>query len=169
MLSIPLSPSGRLKPRPFIYGAGAVYLSGVASHVLTLPDVITRAWLWPFVIIQAVLVWIWYVLHARRLHDAGRSSGLAAGAAMLYVLSIVLLLIVGSGFVNSPMSNPGAGAALNLILVLYIIANLLGSLQFDFAWALIAILTVLALLPVIVAISVTLWAVTRPSVGENRP
>ena len=36
------SPGGRLKPQPFIYGAMAIYVAGVASHFLTSPDVITR-------------------------------------------------------------------------------------------------------------------------------
>ncbi len=71
------SPNGRLKPQPFIYGAAGVYLFGVASHLLTTPDVIRHGGLWPFVAAQILLVWIWFVLHAKRLHDAGKSSGLA--------------------------------------------------------------------------------------------
>lgn len=159
------SPSGRLAPQPFIYGAAAVYLLGVASHVLTMPDVIVRTGLWPFMAVQAGLTWTWFVLHAQRLHDAGRSSAIAAGASVLYALSIVLLLIVVIGFFNSPMSNPNAGAALNLILILYVIASLRDSLQYDFAWAIIAILTGLSFVPIIVAIAVTLWAATRPRVA----
>jgi uncharacterized membrane protein YhaH (DUF805 family) len=158
------SPNGRLSPQPFIYGAVAVYLAGVASHILTVPDVITRFGLWPFMVVQAVLIWIWFALHARRLHDAGRSSGIAAGASLLYALSIVLLLIVGLGFINPTSDpNPSASAALNLILVLYLIASLLASLQYDFAWAIIAVLTLMAFVPIIVVVAVTWWAATRPS------
>jgi uncharacterized membrane protein YhaH (DUF805 family) len=158
------SPNGRLSPRPFIYGAVAVYLVGAASHVLTIPDVISRLGLWPFMAAQAVLIWIWFVLHARRLHDAGRSGGIAAGAALLYALSIVLLLIVGIGFVNPAGDpNPSASAALNLILILYLIASLLGSLQYDFAWAIIAVLTLMAFVPIFVVLAVTWWAATRPT------
>jgi len=65
-----------------------VYLVGAASHLLTVPDVLGHAGLWPFVIVQGVLIWIWFVLHAQRLHDAGRGSGLAVGVALLYILSI---------------------------------------------------------------------------------
>ena len=83
------SPNGRLKPQPFIYGALGVYLFGVASHLLTTPDVITHGGLWPFIAAQILLLWIWFVLHAKRLHDAGRSGGLAAGVALLYALSLV--------------------------------------------------------------------------------
>src|SRR5579863_645035 len=56
-----LSPSGRLRPQAFLYGALAVYLLGAASHLLTVPDVIRRAGLWPFVAAQALLIWIWFV------------------------------------------------------------------------------------------------------------
>ena len=32
---------------------------------------------WLFAAAQALLIWVWYVLHAKRLRDAGRSVGLA--------------------------------------------------------------------------------------------
>src|SRR5580704_6366816 len=91
-----LSPNGRLRPQPFIYGAIAIYSLGAASHLLTAPDVMARLWLWPFAAAQAVLIWFWYALHAQRLHDAGRRSGLAVGVGLLYVLSIVLLVILAA-------------------------------------------------------------------------
>jgi uncharacterized membrane protein YhaH (DUF805 family) len=167
LLRLLLSPNGRLRPQPFIFGAAGVYLLGTASHLLTVPDVIARAGLWPFVIVQAVLIWVWFVLHAQRLHDAGRGSGLAVGVALLYVLSIALLLIVAEGFFNTSdglMANPNAAGALGLILLLYIVSTLLGSAQYDLAWVVVAILTLMAFLPIIAALSLTLWAATRPSV-----
>jgi len=162
------SPNGRIAPQSFTLCAAAVYLFGIASHLLTVPDVIGQAGLWPFVAVQAVLIWIWFVLHAKRLHDTGRASGLALGVALLYVLSIVLLVIVADGFFNtsdSPMMNPNASGALGLILMLYIIATLLGSIHYDFAWIMVAFLLLMAFVPVIVALGFTLWAATRPSVA----
>src|SRR5580658_11243115 len=88
------SPGGRLKPQPFIYGAVAIYVAGAASHFLTSPDVITHGGLWPFLGAQILLLWLWFTLHAKRLHDAGHGSGMAAGVALLYALSIALLIIV---------------------------------------------------------------------------
>jgi uncharacterized membrane protein YhaH (DUF805 family) len=166
-----LSPSGRLRPQPFIYGVAAVYVLGATSHSLTTPDVIARAGLWPFVAAQIVLIWVWFVLHAKRLRDAGRGGGLAAGASLLYALSIMLLLILATGFSNpagGPMSNPNAGAALNLVVMLYVIASLAGTTPYnDIAWAIIAALTVLAFVPIVVAVAVTLWVATRPSIVEK--
>ena len=57
-LRLILSRSGRLSPQAFIIAAGAVYVLGVASQWLTVPAVIDRAGLWPFVVAQAVLIWV---------------------------------------------------------------------------------------------------------------
>jgi uncharacterized membrane protein YhaH (DUF805 family) len=167
-----VSPNGRLRPAPFIYGAVAVYLAGLVSHLLTTPHVITRAGLWPFIAAQILLVWIWFALHSKRLHDAGRGNGLAVGVAALYALSVLLLLIVAGSFFNTsdgPMMDASATSALGLILVLYIVSALAGSSQYDLAWAVVVILTLMAFVPIIVAVSLTIWSATRPSIAENRP
>jgi uncharacterized membrane protein YhaH (DUF805 family) len=159
------SPNGRLRPQPFIYGAAGVYLFGVASHLLTTPDVIRRGGLWPFVAAQILLVWIWFVLHAKRLHDAGRGAGLAAGVGLLYALSMVLLLIVADSFFNTSdglMGNAGATSALELILLLYVIVTIVGSPHYDLAWFMVATLTVIAFAPIVVAVVFSVWAARRP-------
>jgi uncharacterized membrane protein YhaH (DUF805 family) len=166
-VSFLLSPGGRLKPQPFIYGAIAVYLFGAASHFLTTSDILRRAGLWPFVAVQLFLVWIWFSLHAKRLHDAGRSSGLAVGIGLLYLLSVVLLLIVADGFLttaNMPMADANATGALWLLLVLYVVGALGGSAQYDLAWVVIAILTFMAFVPIVAALAFTVWAARKPSV-----
>jgi len=162
-------PSGRLRPQPFIYAVVAVYLAGMASHLLTTPDVTARAGLWPFVAAQVLLVWIWFSLHARRLHDAGRGNGLAVGVGLLYALSVVLLLIVADGFFNSAdllMGNASATSALELVLLFYVIASLLGSPHYDLGWLMVALLTLLTFVPVVVALVFTVWTATRPSVAQ---
>ena len=163
------SPSGRLRPQPFVYGIVAVYLVGMASHLLTTPDVITRAGLWPFAAAQILLIWIWFVLHARRLHDAGRGGGLAAGVGLLYVLSVVLLLIVADGFFNTTdglMGNASATSALELLLLFYVIATLLGSPHYDLGWLMVALLTLMAFVPLVVALVFTIWTASRLHIAE---
>jgi uncharacterized membrane protein YhaH (DUF805 family) len=166
-LRLLFSPQGRIAPRSFVIAALIVYGLGGASHFLTSPPVIARAGLWPFVAVQALLVWVWFVLHAKRLHDSGRTAGLAVGVALLYALSILLLLIVADAFFNtsdSVMHDPNATGALGLILLLYIIGTLLGSAHFDIVWLAVAILTAVAFVPIIVALGFTLWTATRPPV-----
>jgi uncharacterized membrane protein YhaH (DUF805 family) len=159
------SPSGRLPPQPFIFAVIAVYLAGSASHWLTTPDVIARAGLWPFVAVQALLIFIWYALHARRMHDAGRGALLAVGIASLYVLSLVLLIIVAASFFNTAgdVSDPNAAGALGLLLLASIIATLIGSPHYDVSWAIVAVLVAIAVLPLAVAILFSLWAALQPS------
>jgi hypothetical protein len=106
------------------------------------------------------------------LHDASRPAGLAAGVALLYVLSLALLLIVADSFFNTSdglMANANATSALGLILLFYIVATLLGSMQYDLAWAVVAILTLLAILPIVVSVVFTIWTATRPSVEPAGP
>ena len=165
------SPSGRLAPPSFAYAVVAVYFVGAVCHLLTRQEVVVHAGLWPFMAVQVVLIWIWFALHVRRLHDAGRSAGIAAGVAIVYALSIVLLLFVMLGFFDTarwPMSNPAAGAALSLLLVLRVIGSLMGSLQLDLAWLFIATLIFLAFVPLVVAVAISTWAATRPSVAGER-
>jgi uncharacterized membrane protein YhaH (DUF805 family) len=165
------SPTGRLEPRAFVFAAIVVYALGVAAQWLTMPDILLRAGIWPFAVAQALLVWAWYVLHARRLHDAGRPVDLAAGAALLYGLSIVLLLIVTIGYFKpyAGAVDPNATAALNIILLIMVVSALTQSASHDVGALIVTVLMVLALLPVIVAVAVTLWAATRPSGAEPKP
>src|SRR5215472_1315422 len=82
-----LSPAGRMRPRPFLAAIAAVYIAGALSHWLTVPDVIARVGLWAFAAVQAALIWLWLVLHAKRLHVAGRGEGLASRCAPLRALA----------------------------------------------------------------------------------
>ena len=161
------SPSGRLRPQPFVFAAAGVYAAGVASQGLTTADVIARLGLWAFVAVQAVLVWIWFVLHAKRLRDAGRQVGLAVGVGLLYTLSVVLLIIIAASFFNASVDqDSNATSALGLLLLVSIVASLLGSLNYDFSWLIVTILVVMAVVPVIVAAIFTCWAVLQPSRPE---
>ncbi len=161
------SPNGRLGPQPFIYGAAGVYLFGVFSHLLTTPDVIRNGGLWPFIAAQALLLWIWFVVHAKRLHDAGRGGGLAAAVALLYALSMVLLLIVADSFFNTGglMDNAPATSALELILLLYVIVTLIGSPHYDLAWLMVVALMLIGFAPIAVAVIFSAWTARRPSLA----
>jgi uncharacterized membrane protein YhaH (DUF805 family) len=169
-LRLIFSPSGRLPPQTFILAALIIYLAGAASQLLTGPDVIRRAGLWPFMAAQALLIWLWFALHARRLRDAGRPVGLAAGVSILYALSVALLIIIAASFYiplagQTPDAN--TASALGLILFLAIVAMLAGAPHYDLAWLMVAILLLIAVVPVVLAVAVTLWAATRPSEGHS--
>ena len=122
---------GGLRPQAFYVAAVAVYLAGAASQcAYHAGRHCAHVGLWLFAAAQALLIWVWFVLHAKRLHDAGRAVGLAAGASLLYALSVVLLLILAASFL--PLRWPAQRrtrtrqARLGLILLISIVA-ILGS------------------------------------------
>lgn len=164
-----LSPAGRLRPQPFLLGVAAVYIAGALSHWLTVPTVTARLGLWAFAVIQAALTWLWFVLHAKRLRDAGRGYGLAIAVALLYVLSLILLLILATNFFagsEASLGNDAATGALELILFLYIIMALAGPIQYDLTWIVVVVLTLFAFVPVLVALFFSLWTATRTSATQ---
>jgi uncharacterized membrane protein YhaH (DUF805 family) len=165
-LRLLFSPAGRLPQSTFIAIALLVYVAGAASHALTLPDVIKPVGLWPFLAAQIVLIWIWYALHAKRLRDAGKPAGLAIAASLLYVLSVALLVIIAGAFYGALAgqgTDPNTAGALGLILFVSIIAMLSGTPHDSLAWLVVAILLVIAYLPIVLAVATTAWAATRPT------
>ena len=168
VLSLLFSHSGRLQQRPFVVAAVLVYLASFLSQTLLSVPVTSRAGLWPFAIVQALLVWAWVVIHIKRLRDAGKSPGLAVGIASLYALALVLLLLVmamitASDSRSSDFLMTGQGL-IQLFAVLYIIGAVLGSSEFGvLAYWLFGFLALL-LLPLVVAIGFSIWTGTRPSV-----
>jgi hypothetical protein len=109
-------------------------------------------------------------LHAKRLHDAGRREGLAIAVALLYLLSLVLLLLLATNFFagseSGSLGNTSATSALELVLLLYIVMTLTAPLQYDLTWIVVVILTLFAFVPVLVALFFTLWTATRTSAAQ---
>jgi uncharacterized membrane protein YhaH (DUF805 family) len=163
------SPSGRLRPQAFILAALSVYAAGAASQWLTAPGIITRGGIFPFTLVQVLLTWIWFSLHAKRLHDADRSVVIAGAATILYLLAVTLLLfLVGtlSEDLSTQADDPNATSALTLILFIWIVAILSGAPGANFYWLGVFVLVVAAL-PIIFTAAVTLWAATRPTLEEQ--
>jgi len=173
LLRLLFSPSARLRPQPFVLAVIAVYITGLAVQWLTAPDVLKRIGIVPFALVQIALIWMWFSLHAKRLRDGGERTGLAVGAGVLYALGIVLLLVLGAGFIDPGRDGdwgPTGSAALGLIIVVVVIGTLLDTANYDAISFLIAgFLIVMALLPVIVALAITVWAATRPSGADHQP
>jgi uncharacterized membrane protein YhaH (DUF805 family) len=169
-LSLLFSPAGRLRPQAFIVSVIVIYVAGTASELLTQPDLMAHGGLWLFAAAQALLTWVWFALHAKRLRDAEAAVGLAAGVSALYALSVALLLFVGVAFFTGTAgATTGADTmgASSLILLVTIIATLSASSSYDTGWFIVTTLTVLAIAPVVLAVAVTLWAATRPSSNKQ--
>ena len=91
---------GRLAPKPFAVGVLIVWIAGIASQFLLNGEVVARIGLEPFIAVQAVLIWIWLVLHIRRLRDAGEGPAAVIGVTLIYILSICFLLLLAAFFAH---------------------------------------------------------------------
>jgi len=154
-----LSPRGRLRPQPFLIAVAAVYIAGALSHWLTVPGVMAHVGLWAFAAAQIALTWMWFVLHAKRLHDASRGEGMAIAVALLYLLSLVLLVLLATNFFAGSeagsLGGTSATNALELVLLLYIVMTLAGPMQYDLTWIVVVILTFFAFVPALIALLFT--------------
>jgi hypothetical protein len=167
------SDSGRLAPLPFAVAAPVVYLISFSSQVLLAPPVTQWAGVWAFALVQAMLIWIWIVLHGSRLRDAGRPTGLALGIACLYALEVVLLvlmvwLILSAGF-NRPDEPAGSASILHLFVILYLFALLTGDPNLGELQLWMIGFAVLMMLPVLIAFWFSVWVGTRPRVPLPAP
>ena len=163
-----LSQKGRLARGPFTLAVIAVYLASFASQMLLSAPVTARAGVALFVVAQIVLIWLWIVLHTRRLRDAGRPTGIVVGIAMIYVLEVVLLVLLIWLILASAGPTGGASSEasiFHLFVILYFLGLMtgdpnLGALQI---WML--GFAVVLLLPIVIALIFSLWTATRKSLA----
>ncbi len=118
---------GGLAPRRFALGVSAVWIAGIATQFLLTGEVVGRAGLWPFIVVQAALIWLWLLLHVRRLRDAGEGPAAAVGVALIYLLSIALLVLLVAFFTHPDATatggeNPAGDAATGTLLMLFLFA-----------------------------------------------
>jgi hypothetical protein len=120
-------------------------------------------------LVQTALIVIWVVLHRRRLRDAGKPVGIVIGLALVYALEVVLLtMLLGMMLASTSATSVGPDAPiLSLFVVLYFLSLLAGDPSFGALQLWIAIFVVVMLLPVALALGLSLWAATRPSVPAS--
>ena len=170
-LALFFSSSGRLAPKPFAIGVLLVYVVILLSQALLSPIVTARASVAPFALVQAVLTYAWYALHAKRLRDAGYGTGAAIALAILYAMSVVLFLllvavVLGTGF----SSGKGQGGDLaSIVLVFFLIALFTGDPGIGLFFYLAAAIMVLVSLPFLIAVCFSVWAGTRPQASPSAP
>jgi hypothetical protein len=158
--------AGHLARGPFALAAIGVYFASFVSQILLSAPVTARMSVAPFVVVQAVLIWLWIVLHWRRLRDAGRPAGIVIGIALVYALTAVLLALIiciltSPGAQSGDPDNPAS--IFHLFAILYLIGMMAGQSQLAGLQAWLIVFAFVMFLPVVIAMIFSLWAATRPS------
>jgi uncharacterized membrane protein YhaH (DUF805 family) len=164
---------GRLARQPFWLALLAIYVLGFLSQILLVPDVIARVSVLGFVAAQLLLLWVWLVIHIRRLRDAGQGAASAIGIALIYALCVGLLVML-IAFLTNPnevgvpggQTPPGDQAAYGLLLV-FIVLGLLLSPDFGIFTMILKLLVFMVLLPLLISFGFSLVTGIRPSVPET--
>jgi uncharacterized membrane protein YhaH (DUF805 family) len=169
-LGLFFSTKGRIDRKTFGWCVLAVYVLGFFSQTLLSGNIIARAGLWPFILVQAALIWAWLALHIKRLRDANEDVAGAIGVAIIYSLAVGLLVLVISlftGFATHSDRPPGtplsAGEAIVALFVIIVIFNLLFSGDFSLFAILITILVAIACLPLLISFVFSLRTGLRKS------
>jgi uncharacterized membrane protein YhaH (DUF805 family) len=166
-----LSSAGTLGRGRFAVLVVIVYAVGLASQALLTGPVLLRVGLWPFIVLHAALLWVWYAVHARRLRDAGRDVGPAIGIAIVNVLSVTFLVMVMLLLVTPVEGQPGetvGGVLATWIVFMFMLQVLSGNVQLGWFGILLDVLLFIALVPISLAVGFSLWAGTRGSVQAVR-
>lgn len=168
--SLAYSQTSRLARGPFILWVVVVYALSFVSQMLLSAPVTARMSVLPFVLVQIVLIWLWIVLHRRRLRDAGRPTGIAIGIAMICALDMVLLTlliwIVSAPSGTSTFADEGAGV-FHLFAFLYLLGVLSGDPTLGALQIWLMGFAVVMFLPILIAICFSVWTATRP--GQPSP
>jgi hypothetical protein len=155
----------RLAPRPFAIAVIVLYAAIFASQMLLASPVTARGGVWPFVAAQALLIWLWYVVHVRRMRDAGRPTGLVVGVALAYAIEIILIVAMAWLILASATNSSGEKATvLHVFLFIYLLGLMSGDPHFGALTIWLYGFVALLLLPIVAALGLSLWAATRPSV-----
>jgi uncharacterized membrane protein YhaH (DUF805 family) len=163
-LAVFFSARGRLAPRAFAAGAAVVYGTAFLSPFLISPPVLLRAGLAPFAVVQAIAIWCWFCLHAKRLRDADRQVGVAVAIAVLYALAVILFLLLVA--LIMPFGDVAQRARAEDVPILPLLIATLTAETGIFAYVAAAILA-LVVAPVPVAIGFSIWAATRPAATSS--
>jgi uncharacterized membrane protein len=168
-LGLFFSPFGRLAPKPFGRAAAAVYGLAFLSQLLISPPLMFRIGLAPFALVQAMAIWGWFCVHAKRLRDADRPIGAVLAIAVLYALAMILLLLIVALAVGSPPGGVEAprGATAHVLISSYLVSILAGDPDPGFFAYMATGILALIFAPMLIAIGFSIWTGTRPSAAST--
>jgi hypothetical protein len=154
------SPKGTLKPQPFAIIAIGIYALNIVAGSTIDGQFIMRAGVWPYLGLQVLLTWIWYVAHAKRLRDAGKGSAVAFTLAFLYLVGVIIMInfAAGSAAAVTQSTEPSQQQSGSLIGVL-IAVLFLNTLFTGDPFLIVGFFVLLIGLPLIFALIVVIYSI----------
>lgn len=172
-ISLFFSPLGRMTPRPFAIAVVVVYVVSFCSQALLALPGTGQFGVLAFGLAQAIVTWAWFALHAKRLRDAGDNAAFALAFAILYALAMVLLLlfieIIAGSTSGATRNDYGAGGVMSLVAVILVIASFAGDASLGAFYYFMLAFLALILIPILLALVVSVWAATRPTAQDAAP
>lgn len=166
-------PSGELEQGPYVRSMLALLIGAVLSHLLTAPAAMAQLGILPFVIMQIVLVWWWFCLIVKRLHDAERSIlGVTAVALISFiaVLFLAVMLVLQVSDTSAGVAAPWLPASIGLLLYPFVFFfNLVTGPAANSQDLHIALLALLTVAPPLLTIWWSVWAALQPSELHTTP
>ncbi|MGD9921934.1 MAG: hypothetical protein AB7V13_10865 [Pseudorhodoplanes sp.] len=162
-----LTPSGDLEQGPYALALAGLLFGAILSNILSAPAITTGFGLWPFIVTQLVLLWLWYVLTAKRLRNAERSVLGVTAVALIALIAIVLLFVIlqlQAGEANPSLAGPWLPASIGVLLYpLVFLLNVVTGPAANPQDSTIAVLSLFALAPLLLMIWYSAWAAMQPS------
>lgn len=161
------SPTGELRPEPYVRSILALFIGAVLSHLLTAPVALLQFGIMPFVLVQCVLVWLWFCLTVKRAHDAERSIlGISAVAliAFISVIFLAVLLILQATETGEGAAASWFPASLSLLTYPFVfLFDLVAGTDDTSQDRHLAFLTLLIAAPPFLTLWWSVWAAVQPS------
>ncbi|ARQ01420.1 DUF805 domain-containing protein [Pseudorhodoplanes sinuspersici] len=161
------SPSGELEQGPYVRSMLALLIGAVLSHLLTAPAVLTQLGILPFLIVQIVIVWWWFALIVKRLHNAERSILGVTAVALISFTAVIFLAVMLVLQVSDTSANAvGSWLPASIGLLLYpfvFFFNLVTGPATSAQDLHIALLALMIVAPPLLTIWWSVWAALQPS------
>ena len=150
----------------------ALYFLAFLSQLLLSRPVLAQLGPVPFALVQALVAWSWFCLHAKRLRDSGTEIGAAIAIAILYGLAVLLFMLIAILIAELMSKDPTVAPKVDLadwVVMFLFIGMLIREPNTGlFGYVATAVL-LLILVPLILAVAFSVFAFGRPSAAPTLP
>ncbi|HWV54100.1 hypothetical protein [Pseudorhodoplanes sp.] len=162
-----LNPSGDVEQAPYTRALVGLLIGAVLSNMLSAPAVTASFGIWPFVVTQLALLWLWFALTAKRLRNAERSVlGVTAVAliALIAILLLAVMLVLQVSDMSAGTAAPWVPASIGTLVYPFVFLFNLATGPTAVAQDMtIAALSTFTVAPLLLMFWYSAWAAMQPS------